>query len=221
MTLIELLIIIAIFGVLSTLANSWYTGYIETARVNNAIAQISALSLLVDDYILENDEPPDSLSDVANSNLIDPWGRPYEYLKIDLGSDDYAKNTVWLMGGGIMSVSMMSISMVSLNMLSSGMSEQDKDDRESDRENKKDSGSGGGGGSGSNGGGSNNDGGSSGNSAKGKARKDHSLVPLNTDYDLYSKGKDGQSRPPLPAPVSQDDVLRANNGGFIGLASTF
>lgn len=56
---------------------------------------------------------------------------------------------------------------------------------------------------------------------KGKMRKDRFLVPLNTDYDLYSMGKDGQSRPPLTAKVSQDDILRANDGAFLGLASTY
>ncbi|MFO1372142.1 MAG: prepilin-type N-terminal cleavage/methylation domain-containing protein [Candidatus Competibacteraceae bacterium] len=56
---------------------------------------------------------------------------------------------------------------------------------------------------------------------KGKVRKDHNLVPLNTDYDLYSMGKDGQSVSPLTAKASRDDIVRANNGGFIGLASEY
>lgn len=55
----------------------------------------------------------------------------------------------------------------------------------------------------------------------GSARKDHFLVPLNSDYDLYSVGKDGASSPPLTAKTSADDVIRANNGGFIGLASRY
>ncbi|MCA0241424.1 MAG: prepilin-type N-terminal cleavage/methylation domain-containing protein [Proteobacteria bacterium] len=55
----------------------------------------------------------------------------------------------------------------------------------------------------------------------GKARKDHNLVPLNTDYDLYSKGPDGASTGPLTAKASRDDILRANNGRFIGPASAF
>jgi general secretion pathway protein G len=56
---------------------------------------------------------------------------------------------------------------------------------------------------------------------KGKARKDRFLVPLNSTYDLYSNGKDGQSKPPLTVKVSKDDILRANDGAFIGLASMF
>lgn len=56
---------------------------------------------------------------------------------------------------------------------------------------------------------------------KGKARKDHSLVPLNSDYDLYSKGADGMSASALTAETSRDDILRANNGRFIGPASQY
>ena len=55
----------------------------------------------------------------------------------------------------------------------------------------------------------------------GKARKDHSLVPLNTDYDLYSKGRDGSSAGPLTAKASRDDILRANNGRFVGPADRY
>ncbi len=55
----------------------------------------------------------------------------------------------------------------------------------------------------------------------GTFRKDKFLHPLNTDYDLYSKGKDGLSQKPLTAPVSQDDIVRANNGAFVDLASQY
>ena len=56
---------------------------------------------------------------------------------------------------------------------------------------------------------------------KGKARKNKNLVPINTDYDLYSSGKDQRSVSPLTAKHSRDDIVRANNGGFIGLASDY
>ncbi len=55
----------------------------------------------------------------------------------------------------------------------------------------------------------------------GQVRKDQNLVPLNSDYDLYSKGKDGNSLPALTAQASHDDIVRANNGGFVGLASEY
>ena len=55
----------------------------------------------------------------------------------------------------------------------------------------------------------------------GQARKDRFLVPLNSDYDLYSDGKDGKSVSPLSAQSSQDDVIRANDGSYVGPASQF
>ncbi len=56
---------------------------------------------------------------------------------------------------------------------------------------------------------------------EGKLRKDRFLVPLNTDFDLYSIGKDGMTVAPLTAEESWDDIVRANNGGFIGLAHKY
>jgi general secretion pathway protein G len=55
----------------------------------------------------------------------------------------------------------------------------------------------------------------------GSARKDKKLHPINTDYDLYSAGKDGMTQRPLTAAVSEDDIVRANNGGYVGLASDY
>ena len=55
----------------------------------------------------------------------------------------------------------------------------------------------------------------------GKARKDRFLVPLNSDFDLYSMGKDGRSASPLTAKLSRDDIIRANDGGYVGLASEY
>ena len=56
---------------------------------------------------------------------------------------------------------------------------------------------------------------------KGKLRKDHNLVPINSDYDLYSMGKDGRSVSPLTAKHSRDDIIRANNGEYVGLAEDY
>ena len=58
-------------------------------------------------------------------------------------------------------------------------------------------------------------------SGGGGARKDKFLVPLNTDYDLYSRGQDGESAGPLTASESKDDVIRALDGRYVGLASDF
>ena len=52
----------------------------------------------------------------------------------------------------------------------------------------------------------------------GKQRKDHNNVPVNSDFDLYSMGKDGDSQPPFTAGKSRDDIVRANDGTYVGLA---
>ncbi|MCK5162434.1 MAG: prepilin-type cleavage/methylation domain-containing protein, partial [Desulfobacula sp.] len=55
----------------------------------------------------------------------------------------------------------------------------------------------------------------------GKLRKDHALVPVNTDFDLYSVGPDGKSLGPFTAKASRDDIVRANNGQYVGPVSGY
>ena len=55
----------------------------------------------------------------------------------------------------------------------------------------------------------------------GQDRRDRLFKPLNTDYDLYSRGKDGQTQQRLDQRQSLDDVVRALNGAYVGLASEF
>ena len=57
---------------------------------------------------------------------------------------------------------------------------------------------------------------------KGKGmRKNRFLHPLNSDYDLYSMGKDKETNLALTAGTSRDDIVRANDGSFVGLASDY
>jgi general secretion pathway protein G len=141
-TLVELIVAVAILGVLAAIVTVAYSGYIETTKVASARNQIIAMSLVINDFYNDNKVYPDSLAEVGMDGMKDPWGNPYHYLNIATAN-------------------------------------------------------------------------------VGQVRKDHNLVPLNTDYDLYSSGKDGQSAAPLTAKSSQDDVVRANNGGFVGLASDY
>jgi general secretion pathway protein G len=53
------------------------------------------------------------------------------------------------------------------------------------------------------------------------ARKDHNLHPINSDFDLYSMGPDGQTNKPLQNAKSRDDIIRANDGAFLGKASVY
>lgn len=58
-------------------------------------------------------------------------------------------------------------------------------------------------------------------SNKNLIRKDRFLHPMNSDYDLFSAGADGQWKPPITAKESHDDIIRANDGDYVGLASEY
>lgn len=46
-------------------------------------------------------------------------------------------------------------------------------------------------------------------------------VSLNTAYDIYSLGKDGISAQSLADAASEDDIILASDGGYLGIASGF
>ena len=146
--LVELVIVLAILGTLAAIAVPNYIKYREKARIALAITEIHMLEAEIDRYATEHGDFPSSLDDIGMGLIEDPWGNPYQYLKI-AGED--------LKGGG-----------------------KDK-----------------------------------------KMRKDHFMVPVNSDYDLYSMGPDGKSQAPFTAKASRDDIVRANDGGYVGLASGY
>jgi general secretion pathway protein G len=45
--------------------------------------------------------------------------------------------------------------------------------------------------------------------------------PINTYYDLYSKGKDGQTAQDLNNPLSRDDIISAGDGAYRGLGEDY
>jgi general secretion pathway protein G len=142
-TIIELIITLAIIGVLAGIAIPAYTGYRERENIGLAISDLEAISLKIDSYMGDNGIGPDSLAAVRYDNYLDPWGNPYQYFNIKTAK------------------------------------------------------------------------------GKGKMRKDRFLVPINTYYDLYSMGPDGQSVSPLTAKASRDDIIRANDGAYFGPAAAF
>jgi general secretion pathway protein G len=145
-TLIEVMIAIAIVGILASIAAPNYIKYKEKARFVVAITDMELIEKKIALFVVDKDEMPDDLSEIGMDKVLDPWGNPYNYLKIQ-GNDGKGKGF--------------------------------------------------------------------------KPRKDHSLHPINTDFDLYSVGKDGKSTAPLTAKISQDDIIRANNGGYFGLVSNY
>ncbi|HVS24358.1 MAG TPA: prepilin-type cleavage/methylation domain-containing protein [Gammaproteobacteria bacterium] len=52
-------------------------------------------------------------------------------------------------------------------------------------------------------------------------RLDPNLRAINTDFDIYSLGPDGETQTEIMAPQARDDVIRGNNGRFIGVAENY
>ena len=169
-TLVELMIVVAIIGLLAGFAGSSYLGHVHRARTVRATAEIDGISAVLDGLAVDEDfQLPDSLAEIGEGGKLDPWGHPYQYLKIE-GNLPAGHSSV---ANGLPDVAAPP---------------------------------GGGGG---------------GPPAIANARKDRFLVPINSDYDLYSMGADGKSKPPLQARDSRDDIIRANDGAYIGPAERY
>ena len=55
----------------------------------------------------------------------------------------------------------------------------------------------------------------------GVRRFDKLAVALNTDFDLYSLGRDGKTNASLSNADSLDDIVRGRNGDYLGIASKY
>jgi general secretion pathway protein G len=60
-----------------------------------------------------------------------------------------------------------------------------------------------------------------GNPGAAGARRDRATNPINSDFDLYSIGRDSDTHLNLNRPESRDDIIRARDGAFIGFAQEF
>lgn len=141
-TLLELVIIIAIIGILAAIAIPIYSVQIQKARLFKAISDIKIIENEIEAYRTDNGTLPNSLDDIGRGNIKDPWRNPYQFANHDL-------------------------------------------------------------------------------IPPGKRRKFHGTVPINLDYDLFSMGPDGKFKPPLTASHSRDDIIRADDGGYVGPASEY
>ena len=54
-----------------------------------------------------------------------------------------------------------------------------------------------------------------------KPRQDRFLRPINRDFDIYSMGPDAETADVLTDAASLDDIIRANDGGFVGIAEEY
>lgn len=142
-TLVEIVIVLAVIGVLLAIAVPAVESYIDRSRVAQSAMDIDGMQDTIKKYRLANGALPVLLNDAGLGGKLDPWGRPYEYYNLSTKTGN------------------------------------------------------------------------------GQPRKDKKLAPLNSDYDLYSIGRDGQTHSSLVNAASRDDIVRARDGGFIGLAQEF
>lgn len=106
-TLIELMVVLLILAMLTTIAAPRVTKYLSKAKVQTAKVQVDALSAAVDSFVLDVGRPPSDSEGLQallvapsddvrwdgpyikkSASLIDPWGRPYRY-KHPGGHGDY------------------------------------------------------------------------------------------------------------------------------------
>ena len=142
-TLLELLSTIAIIGILASIAIPNYLSYRYKFKITRAVTDMKNIDKAIANYLIDNGSLPNSLDDLGIDLPLDPWGRPYRYLRIDGGTTP-----------GI----------------------------------------------------------------NGIRRRDKNANPVNSDYDLYSMGNDGRTAPQFMAKKARDDIVRANDGTYYGLA---
>jgi general secretion pathway protein G len=198
--------------------------FIEKARVARAISEMHGLAKDIKGFALAVGTYPNSLADVGLSTRLDPWGTPYQYYRINCGAIDDITSLAKLklrqkhhprtvpVGYSFSADSQWLVSLAIHNGQSQGYLHLTAA-----------GGNGGGAGAGNSGstGGGSSTGGGPPCGGVGGARKDRFLVPINSDFDMYSMGKNLDSVASLNPPKSQDDVIRASDGGFYGLARNF
>lgn len=84
-TLVELMIAVAIIGLLIAMAMPIYAQYSNRVKVSQAATFITTTSLALEAYHVQFGTYPATLAEVGiRAPALDPWGQPYRYLPIDI-----------------------------------------------------------------------------------------------------------------------------------------
>jgi len=242
-TLLELLIVVAVLAVVGAIGVPQYVAALRTARVGKARQELVILAEAIDSYADSNGRLPLTLYQVGFGGRSDPWGIPYCFLNY---KDDCGDGLEWAIAAGIVDPAAIVGSSATAGAASKGrflswerpqgqgqgqgvlqaldnVTRNEASERarevlaslarrttEAEAESLTDA------------------------MLQAPAmtffagvptettrRRDRYMFPLNTDYDLFSLGPDGRTAASLGEPVGQDDVLRANNGGFFGTAAEY
>jgi general secretion pathway protein G len=209
-TLIELMLAVSIVGVLASLAVPNYLDFVEKARVAKTISELHGLTKEIKGFALGAEQYPNSLADIGRSTMLDPWGTPYQYFKINCGTITDIGSLARLKLRKKHSPQVIPAADSPFTYSNGHISfAVDNGNHQDLLHFVQGAGGGNGGGGGPPCGG------------VGGARKDRFLVPINSDFDIYSMGKDKDTVAPLNPPKSHDDIIRASDGGFYGLAKNF
>ena len=201
------MIVVSILTILASMGVPLYRSALLTARIQRAKQDLRTISQTILQYQLENGGwlLPITLADVGYGNRLDPWGNLYMYLNFQTGTGsgmDFAiRNNL-------------------VNPAALPNSTSSSSDEEESLPDPK----------------------TSGDASREETllnqmlpapaldmkaridqtkRRDRFLFPLNTDFDLFSLGPNRAMAPSIGQALSLDDVIRANNGGYFGLASKY
>ncbi len=82
MTLLELVIVIAIIGILAAISVPYYYSYIDRARYVRVIENLRLIDLECIAFHIQFDRYPNTLAEIGLGGMTDPWENPYQYLNI-------------------------------------------------------------------------------------------------------------------------------------------
>lgn len=81
-TLLELVMVAGLVASLVAIALPAYSRYRERTRSAQAGTDIAGIAVRLYHYAEDARTFPDTLAEAGITNAVDPWGRPYQYLKI-------------------------------------------------------------------------------------------------------------------------------------------
>ena len=85
MGLIDLLLAVIIASLLAAVAVPAYDNFADRSRIARAVGDIGTLSIEIKRFgIHNNDQLPNSLSELPIEIPLDPWGAPYRYLNMPM-----------------------------------------------------------------------------------------------------------------------------------------
>ncbi|PIE25583.1 MAG: hypothetical protein CSA62_00825 [Planctomycetota bacterium] len=200
-TLIELMIVVSIIAVLATIGTPMYLRSLNSARYARAKQELQKMSTDIDLYQIRHEMLlPYSLADVGHGGRRDPWGTLYCYLNLQSGGGD---GMDWAFDAGLVDTSYRLVSPLDSNdevkvarLVPMVTPQAEHQMTQSERDLVSDT-------------------------ISGAQRRDKFLFPINTDYDLFSRGPDRKTAVSLSSVRSLDDMIRGNDGDYFGKGSDY